>query len=1210
MADVKWNEEQIQAINAKDSAVLVSAAAGSGKTAVLVERVINMLTDKSSGVMADELLIVTFTRLAAEEMKTRINKRLTKLLDECITNPEIDEAHLRNQQLLLDKANISTIDSFCREIVKSSYTRFDISPDYRIGDNSELTALRCRAVEECAEEFYKRDDFKDIASLFTTSTSDRPLKDEIISFYNFLSALPFPERWMEKTLEKLEASKKDVKASVWADILLQGAKNDILYIKGLMDNNCEIFEQLENTDDISESFPAKRTQHLSEKSFAEALCWCRTWDDISSRLESNIFFERAVSVRKLSESGAEIYEDYKSNRKEIQEILKKLRGSFLVSENELVQQIEITARNAGILFEFIKAFTDKYTQLKKEKNILDFSDIERFTLLTLAQECENGEYTVDSSPDSIRYNITDEAGELAKHFKQVIVDEYQDVNQLQDLIFKIISDNDRNLFVVGDVKQSIYGFRQAMPDIFINRKTEYRLLPDDKAKNIVLKRNYRSRDGVTDYVNFVFANLMQKELGNLAYEPEDYLVPGAEYIGRNDFDVYVHINNLEKRSKKAAALCEAKKIAKIIRDNVGIYDVTEAGTTRKAQYRDITILMRSVKNTTVLTDYLKECGIPVVTETKSSLLECREVQMVIDLLRVIDNPLQDIPLYSVLVSPMYGFTPQQAAQLRCKTDRNTFLYKNILAEIENVSSLKSFVEDIEYYREIAANNPTDVLINIIYRRTSITEFAAAQPNGEIIINNLRLLYDCSKNFENELNKGISAFIRYIDHSMEAGAVPEAQTGSNTDGNAVKIMTMHHSKGLEFPICILAGIGRQPISYKDKMYFERELGIGLQLKDYESSVAYKSFIYNAIVSRLKNDSIAEELRVLYVALTRAREQLHLVGSFQKLQNTIKKLSLEISVYNGIISSILIKNNYMLHWIILVTLMMKPEENQSKNPLWKYASTGFLDKIANNPAFKGISYRDIFLEIDDISEDKQKAEEELKEIENKLNPLLFPELYGENSIDTSLLDERFNKKYKYQGSVDVPSVVTPSSMNHRGFTILDRFIFEEKGTLTRAERGTAMHRFMEYANLEQAQISVKSELERLTEKGYLSENQSKSISVDYVERCLKTDIMQRYLKSDRKYREVKFEVMVKAEETGFEGCGEEHLLRGAVDCAFEENGELVIIDYKTDYVNDISILAEKYAQQLRLYKIGLSSTLNKPVRECVIYSFYLNEYIKVL
>ena len=225
-------------------------------------------------------------------------------------------------------------------------------------------------------------------------------------------------------------------------------------------------------------------------------------------------------------------------------------------------------------------------------------------------------------------------------------------------------------------------------------------------------------------------------------------------------------------------------------------------------------------------------------------------------------------------------------------------------------------------------------------------------------------------------------------------------------------------------------------------------------------------------------------------------------------------------------------------------------------------------------------------------------------------MFPELYGENSIDTSLLDERFNKKYKYQGSVDVPSVVTPSSMNHRGFTILDRFIFEEKGTLTRAERGTAMHRFMEYANLEQAQISVKSELERLTEKGYLSENQSKSISVDYVERCLKTDIMQRYLKSDRKYREVKFEVMVKAEETGFEGCGEEHLLRGAVDCAFEENGELVIIDYKTDYVNDISILAEKYAQQLRLYKIGLSSTLNKPVRECVIYSFYLNEYIKVL
>lgn len=1228
MADVKWNEEQSKAIDTRDCSVLVSAAAGSGKTAVLVERVIKLLIDKNSGVMADELLIVTFTNLAAEEMKTRINKRIIQLLDQRGDDSEnFDEAHLRKQQLLLDKANICTIDSFCKNVVKTAYTKFDISPDYRIGDNSELIALQCRAVEEVAEKYYLREDFKDIASLLTTSTNDSTLKSTVIGFYSFLSALPFPQQWMKQTLNNLKNSKNDVTHSIWIKNIVENAKRDIQYANGIMKNSCQLYNQLEFTDDISNQFPSKRIQHLLEKAFIEELQSCNTWDEIKNTFENSpnrgVFNERAATVRKLSEQGAEIYDEFKKNRTILKKLLPKIAEKFSSSSSDLVEQLEKIIDFTKVLFEFINDFTDRYTQLKREKNILDFADIERFTLLTLAEESSNGEFAVDDKPDSIRYNITDMAREFAKEFKQVIVDEYQDVNQLQDLIFKILSDNEKNLFVVGDVKQSIYGFRQAMPDIFIDRRKRYNILSDSSAQNIILKKNYRSRDGVTDYVNFVFANLMTKELGNLEYLPEDYLVPGAKYVGENDFDVYIHLNNLPQRNKKFRDMYESEKIVEIIENNVGKYDVTSGDFTRKAEYKDIAILMRSVKDTTIIVDCLEQYGIPVVTETKASLLDCKEVQMVIDLLRVIDNPLQDIPLYSVMVSPMFGFTPQQLAQLRCKTGRKAYLYKNVLSESVNNPDLKAFVSEIEYYREIAANNPTDVLINLIYRKTAITEFAEALENGEVVINNLRLLYNYSKGFENQQNKGVSSFIRYIDHAVESGAVLDSQTGSNTDGNAVRIMTMHHSKGLEFPICIIANMGRQPHNYNDKIYFDRELGIGLQIKDEKTSAVYKTFPYTAIVNKMNNDSVAEELRVLYVALTRAREQLHLIGSVQKLPEVVNKISLEIALYNGIKSDILIKHTSMLDWIIAVTLLMKPQKGQQNNKLWQFANRTFLDNIAYNPEFLSGGYKDIYVEIIDILQDEENITNN-NVIENVLDKFSLEEnivppseidgLSDENlqlhkDIDIELLDKRFNAQYKYQSSVNVPSVVTPSSITHRNFNILDRFIFEEKETLTAAERGTAMHLFMEHADLKVAQNSPENEIDRLLEKGYLSRKQGESIPAEYITRCLNTTIMQRYINSSCKFKEVKFEVMVNADVTGFSDCDEEHLLRGAVDCAFEENGEIVIIDYKTDRTDNMQTLKEKYAPQLNLYRIGLSATLKKSVKQCYIYSFFLNDFIEV-
>ncbi|MEE0060363.1 MAG: UvrD-helicase domain-containing protein, partial [Acutalibacteraceae bacterium] len=1129
MADVKWNDDQLEAINAKDCSVLVSAAAGSGKTAVLVERVIQLLTDKSTGVMADQLLIVTFTNLAAEEMKTRISKRITELLDMCDTNSNIDEAHLRNQQLLLDKAYICTIDSFCKSIVKTAYTNFDISPDYRIGDPAELKAMQCKAVEDVAQGYYPRKDFEEIAALLTTSTNDKALKEAIVDFYSFLSALPFPKQWMNKTIENLESSKSDVLHSVWVENILNHSIMNVEYINGLMKNNIQLFNELDFYDDVYNTSPDKVAEFNTEKAFVEELTTCKGWGDFQNTFFKPenflIFFGTAKQLKGLSKEGKEIYELYKANRETIKKEIISMRNAFALTDEELVSQITEIIRLTKVLFEFVDDFTKCFTQMKKEKNILDFADIERFTLLTLAEVSENGEYSVDDSENSIRYNITNEARVYSNTFKQVIVDEYQDVNQLQDLIFKIISDNDKNLFVVGDVKQSIYGFRQAMPDIFINRRASYNKAEDTTARNIVLKKNYRSRDGVTDYVNFVFSHLMQKELGNLEYTPEDYLVAGAKYVGENDFDVYIHLSNIEKKNKELSDTAEAKKIAEIIENSVGKYDVTNADTTRKAEYKDIAILMRSVKNTTTITDYLEKRGIPIITETKLSLLDCKEVQLVLDLLKVIDNPLQDIPLYSVLVSPIYGFTPQQIAQLRCSSNRKSFLYSNVIAESPHNRQLADFVDELEYYREIAANKPTDELINIIYRRTSITELASALDDGEIVLNNLRLLYNYSKSFENEQNKGVTAFIRYIERATETGAMLDGKTGANTDGNAVRIMTMHHSKGLEFPICIIANLGKAFKKYNDKMYFDRELGIGLQIKDMEYSASYKSVPYLAIVNKMTLDSVAEELRVLYVALTRAREQLHLVSAYPNLPKLINTISVGLAMYNGVKSDILLKHNSMLDWIIAVALLMKPKDNQCENILWQYSAKQFKKEIALNPEYIGERYREIYIEYDEI-EDK----EDTKSVdEDKAIAVSIPDSESDNknqnefddskkdkkladtteenqlnnisTVDIKTLDKRFNTPYPYQASVDIPSVVTPSSLTHKGAsTFLDDFTFNIKDSLTSAQKGTAMHTFMEYADLLCALVSPQNELKRLTEAGYLSELQAESISVDYIEKCL--------------------------------------------------------------------------------------------------------------
>ncbi|GHU81956.1 ATP-dependent helicase/nuclease subunit A [Clostridia bacterium] len=1177
----KWTKSQSDAIAARSGAVLVSAAAGSGKTAVLSQRVIERLTDPVNPTDADRLLVVTYTRAAAAEMKERISAQLSQL----IKNDPLN-SRLHRQQLLLSKANISTIHSFCNEIVKENFFQFDISPNFKVADDTELALLKNDALNSVLDVLYEEagSQFATFTNAFSNAKSDLSIHFAVLKLYEFLCSHPFAEKWLNEK-EQMYDFETSASNTAWGRVIINYCADGFDFCRSLSAQSLNCLGELPEASDKLSSLINRDNLYLDEliNTIKE-----NSWDKIGAKLSLFDFKERFPSLKGLTDNPAKL--KIQANRSTIKDTIKDMKKLFACSEAVCREQIFALSPIVHQLFKTLRLFALEYSRLKKERNFIDFSDLEHLTLAVLVKETSNG------------FEFTKEAAEIAQRFDEVMVDEYQDANEVQDLIFQAVSGQGEKLFVVGDVKQSIYRFRQAKPEIFIRRKERYPIY-DSKKENypckIILDKNFRSRNGVTDAVNFVFKRLMSKEVGDMDYTDEEILTSGATYPDSSTQDTHFHLLELGEDDDSRMDILEARHIAKIIKQTVGTYMVTEGDTSRAAKYADVAILLRnSGSHASVFVKELERLGIPANSSSSDNFLSAHEVAVMISLLKIIDNPIQDIPLLTVLMSPIYGFTSDEMAKIRVNSPKDS-LYSALKTQAESNAKVKLFLEEINLFRSFAASNPTDKLIHMIYSLTSYTEFAAVNSTSEpeTALQNLQLLQEYAKNYELSGYKGLCGFIRFINRLEEHGRDLPAAQKTGAEANSVSVMSIHGSKGLEFPVCFIATLSRQFNNDKrDDILLHSELGLGIKHTSIQTLTRINTMPRSAVDLELERESKSEELRVLYVAMTRAREKLYMISSRKSCEKYIKDIGSQLSNANKISPYVVRSAGSMSNWVTACAML-----HPSGEELRKIAGLDIIPACDNNSLW-------------DIQVLPYKPREETKEALTKTTESIASET---STIDINILKKRFEAIYKYKDTENIPVKVSVSEIAHDSnvdLTILSHPAFLLNKDLTPAQKGTALHSFMQYADYKLASINLTAERARLVKSGFLSQQEADVLNLSKITACLNSNVMQRFLHSQKQYREYRFTVKTTADILGEavpnKAHSEEIVMQGAVDCAFEEDGELVIVDYKTDKIKDISVLTERYKKQLELYRTAMQQTTGLHVKQCILYSLTLAQSIEIL
>lgn len=1181
--DRQWTTQQKNAIFATDGSVLVSAAAGSGKTAVLVERVINLITRSENSIDVDRMLIVTFTRAAAAEMRERISKAINKLLENDPYNP-----NLLKQKQLLYTASISTIDSFCSDIVREYFHSLGVSRDFRIADEGELDVLRKTALDNAFNTFYSSDSDEFIALLdaFSSKTGDVNLREAVLKICTFLSTQPFSEKWLDDMLSNY--AENSVAESIWGKIIIEYSKTTVHHAINLTQNSLKI---LENDDKLHKSFAPKIEDDLV---FLENLLkklYSNSWNDICSTALS---FTAARLTPPKGYKDNPLKVAVAANRDEVKSAIKSVQFYFNNSEEEIVSEMRELQGLVSTLFDLVREYLREFDALKSKKNILSFSDIELLTVKLLAEPLDD------------TYQKTSVAFEISNRYDAVIVDEFQDVNDVQDLIFKCVSREENNIFVVGDVKQSIYGFRQAKPQIFIDRKDSYEKYDEKNPAypaTIILDKNFRSRKEVCDTVNFIFSNLMTKQSAQMDYTKDEMLNVGASYPDSSDCDFEISLIEKSIFEDYDSAEIEARFIAKKIRAmmNSG-FVVKDGDTQRKATYGDFAVILRSTKNTAqTYVKTLIDNGIPAFSENKENSFEAKEVKIILNLLRVIDNPALDIPLLSVMCSPIYGFTPDELSQIRAD-DR----YSNLYSAVKNYSlkndKTKEFITQLEQLKNYSYTCSVDELIGKIYDTTAIGSITAAVKGGESPMRNLDLLRIYARSFESNGYKTLSDFISYIDKLVENGTQLPAASADSDSLNSVRVLSIHASKGLEFPVCFLADTAKQfnKTDLKSDVLIDSVAGLGIKKRD--GICRYNTLPRLAVEIEIAQNEIAEELRVLYVAMTRAKEKLIAVGSKKNAEKYLSNLYSKIVFGNIIEPFTVVRSSGILDWLLLCALVHPSLDDQRKriNP----SAESVTHTITSPWHFKVIDKEEyIFGKTDDTPQQSKE---------------IFESVTKNDVFDyAELLKTNLSFKYKNSDIMNLPQKVSASQISHSDSDYFEKVLtkpsFLNKETAAAVDRGTAHHKFLQYCNFLNAKESINSEIERLKNIGLLSEKQTDLIDREKMKNLLDSELVNRIIKSPIVYREEQFSAKLKSsqifDECENSGTGAEIIVQGAVDVAFEENGNLVIVDYKTDRIKDISKLTELYKKQLEIYKLAMEQSTEMTVSECIICSVHLGKYIKL-
>ncbi|MDB2137985.1 helicase-exonuclease AddAB subunit AddA [Clostridium butyricum] len=1252
MGETKWTDEQLSAIKTRNCNLLVAAAAGSGKTAVLVERIIRIITNKDNPVDIDKLLVVTFTNAAAAEMRERIAAAISKALDK-----EPTSKNLQKQLTLLNRANITTMHSFCLDVIKNNFHKIDLDPSFRIGDQTEGILIKDEVIETLFEEKYDQEDteFTSLVEAFSTYKNDDNLKELIINMYNFIMSGPWPENWLKEnaeafnieTMEKLNNSK-------WVLVLKNSIKVEIEgYIK-MLEKAIEIINLTDGLEPYLETF--SNELYSIKNAYNSIDCGL---DDIYSSLCS-ISFGRLKSIKKDKVSDENAQNTVKSIRDDIKKKISELiNNTFSVTPEEMLINIKGAYPTIKKLTEIVLEFGEKFSQKKKEKNILDFNDLEHLCLKILSDKDENGNIIPSKT-----------AIEFKNLFDEVLVDEYQDSNNVQETIIELVSrrkDEFPNVFMVGDVKQSIYRFRQAKPELFMEKYINY-TLEESNNRKIQLYKNFRSRKEVIDGVNYIFKEIMSETVGELEYTDEEALNLGASYENSEDENVIlggpIEVNIIEKSIEESdlnkekldeedfeneeieGVNLEGKIVAKRIKELMtttgnNVFKVLdkETGEYRPIKYKDIVILLRATKNwSESLLDELGQEGIPAYADTGSGYFESIEIRTIMSLLRVIDNPMQDVPVIAVLKSPIMGFSAEDLSIIRLK-NKEKYFYENIadiaegnICDIseELITRCKGFLEKLEIWRNKAIYMPIDEFIWYLYMDTAYYGYVGAMPNGVLRQANLKILFQRAKQFEQTSFKGLFNFINFINKlTKSSGDMGSAKIlGENED--VVRIMSIHKSKGLEFPVVFLCGTGKQfnLMDLNKNILYHDELGFGPDFVDLEKRVSIGTIAKEAIKKKMKLETLSEEVRILYVACTRAKEKLIITGTVNNIQKSIEKWVSSASLdYNLILPSEILKGKSYLDWIG----MSLCQHNDGKVLREKIAVSNEISKDDNSKWDIKLWKRSDIV----VNNEEGKLEEEKEVKLSILEEEYDKDVYGE-------VDKRLSYKYPLKESTKLKSNISVSDLKKRNAEFIDqnvesinieevesknkrtiitpKFLQEEKG-LTAAEKGTAVHFVMKKIDLDKVSSihEIKDQIQYLYENDFILEEEMKAVNPSKILNFFKSDLgkmMTELHKEGKKiYRELPFYTEISSvniDNTLSEEYENEKVrLQGIIDCFFEYNGESILLDYKTDYVSkdNEAELQKKYIKQLDYYSDAVFKITGKKVSKRYLYSFYLEKVIEI-
>ena len=1201
-----WTKEQQQVIDLRNRNILVSAAAGSGKTAVLVERIKELVLDKKHPVDIDHLLVVTFTNAAAAQMKERVAKALEKALQE---NPS--DVRLQQQAALVQNAQITTIDSFCLYVLRNHFHEIGLEPNFRIGDEGELKLLREDVMtglfEQCYEE--KHPGFLHLISCYGTSRSDAPVRDMIFKLYSYAQSYPWPKQWLREALSCYEIkTEQELEHASFIEMTVEYGKQ---MVRGYLEQAEHYLELCQDADGPYMYEDACE----QDAELMEELLSCDTYQAFYEELGKCKF---ATLGRAKDYIGSpEKQEQVKAERKKLKDGIGKLKSDcFALTFQEILEQLALVQPSAEALAEVTERFIDAFAERKQDKNLVDFSDLEHFALEILVEE-ETGK-------------PTETAKEFQNAYEEIMIDEYQDSNYVQETILRAISREvvgQNNLFMVGDVKQSIYRFRLARPELFMEKFDTYETT-DAPCQRIDLHKNFRSRDSVLTFTNDIFYQIMKRNLGGVDYTDEAALYCGADYPAGGKADAFdseillTTTQELEEGTKQQISKqeLEAKLIADRIRKMVGKEEVVdeETGEFRKVRYGDIVILLRSLSEwADLFAEVLNANGIPAHTVSRTGYFSTLEIRTVLNYLRILDNPRQDIPLAAVLKSPMAGLSDEQLARLRLLAEDKPYhqcvkmfleaeeelTEKESTADEDMRAKLKRFSETYKKLRRQTMDIPMHELLQKVLKETGYARYASALPAGRQRLANLHMLSEKAIAYEKTSYRGLYHFIRYIDELQKYDVdFGEAElVGENED--AVNIMSIHKSKGLEFPVCFVSGMGKSfnKQDSRSKMILHPNLGVGLDIIEEDRRIKVPAFFKKVIARQTELESLGEELRVLYVAFTRAKEKLIITGCI-KDEEMLQQIR---EIYCGSNRKELnfkerAEAKTFLEWILPAAAASGSWDKVSYVTPWS-----MLEDEAAHQITEHVS----------LSQRVQQAEEVSDTLYEKIKEQLSYQYPHPDAIhlvtkySVSELKHRAMRELAAKEEEDV----TPKFLEEVSTPYVPAFMEGKAEVNQGALRGTAMHRLMECYDFtkmpdrsDEFAENIKKQLTGLVQIGKVSEDMQKLIRIPSVELFLKSQLAPRMKAAamrDDLFREKPF-VMGNHEMEE-----EMVLIQGIIDVFWVEEDGIVLLDYKTDRVDSATRLRDMYKEQLDLYAEALERIFPLPVKEKYLYSFRLNQAIEV-